>query len=34
MRTWKEVKRDLLKDPEFVKEVENLRPEYELISFA
>lgn len=32
MRTWKEVKRDLLKDPEFAKEVEELKPEYELIS--
>ncbi|MEQ8224605.1 MAG: helix-turn-helix transcriptional regulator [Candidatus Eremiobacterota bacterium] len=32
MRTWKEVKKDLLKAPEFAREVENLRPEYELIS--
>jgi len=32
MKTWKEVKRDLLKNSEFAKEVENLKPEYELIS--
>ncbi len=32
MRTWKEVKKDLLKDPGVAREVENLRPEYELIS--
>ena len=32
MRTWKEVKKDLLKDPEVAEEIENLRPEYELIS--
>ncbi len=30
MVTWKEVKRELLKDPEFAKEYEALRPEYEL----
>ena len=28
--TWKEVKRELLKDPEFAEEYEALRPEYEL----
>ena len=28
--TWKEVKRELLKDPEFAEEDEALRPEYEL----
>ena len=28
--TWKDVKPELLKDPEFAKEYEALRPEYEL----
>lgn len=32
MKTWKEVKKKLLKNPEVLKEIENLRPEYELIS--
>ncbi len=32
MRTWKEVKKDLLKDPLLAEEVEQLKPEYELIS--
>lgn len=32
MRTWKDVKKELLKNPEVAEEIENLRPEYELIS--
>jgi DNA-binding XRE family transcriptional regulator len=32
MRTWKEVKADMLKDPLLAEEVEQLKPEYELIS--
>ena len=28
--TWQDVKRELLKDPEFAKEYEALRPEYEI----
>ena len=30
-RTWQEVKRDLLKDPEVRREYERLKPEYEII---
>ena len=29
--SWEEVKKDLLKDPEFAEEVKKLRPEYEII---
>lgn len=32
MRTWKEVKMDMLKDSALAEEVEHLKPEYELIS--
>jgi DNA-binding XRE family transcriptional regulator len=29
--SWEEIKKDLLKDPEFAKEVKLLEPEYEMI---
>ena len=29
--SWEEIKKDLLKDPEFAKEVKELEPEYEII---
>lgn len=32
MKTWAQVKKDLLKDPEFAKEVKKLEPEYQIIS--
>ncbi len=32
MRTWEDVKKDLLKDPEFEAEVKLLEPEYQIIS--
>jgi len=32
METWKNVKKELLKDPEVAREYEKLRPRYELIS--
>jgi DNA-binding XRE family transcriptional regulator len=31
MKTWDEVKGDLLKDPEFAEEVKKLEPEYQII---
>lgn len=32
MKTWDEVKGDLLKDPEFAEEVKKLEPEYQIIN--
>ncbi len=29
--SWEEIKKDLLKDPEFAKEVKKLEPEYEVV---
>ncbi|MDD3847432.1 MAG: helix-turn-helix transcriptional regulator [Syntrophorhabdaceae bacterium] len=32
MKTWAQVKKDLLKDPDFAKEVKKLEPVYQIIS--